>query len=49
MVLGSGEQVLVRIAVVERPTDRDRVYRIRISPTVGGIESEENVIQLLVA
>jgi len=35
MILEPGQSKPVRLAILERPKDSDRIYRVRISPTVG--------------
>ena len=47
LVLNPGERAVVRIAPIERLTDRDRVYWVRVKPVVGAVESEQSVIHVL--
>jgi P pilus assembly chaperone PapD len=48
MILEPGQRKLVRIASIAPPADREHVYRVTIKPVVGGVESEENGLKLLV-
>jgi len=48
MILEPGQRKLVRIASIASAADRERVYRVTIKPVVGGIESKESGLKLLV-
>ncbi|MGY8996679.1 MAG: fimbrial biogenesis chaperone [Alphaproteobacteria bacterium] len=49
MVLQPGEKAILRLAVIERPDDIDRVFKITVTPVVGEIESSENAIKFVYA
>lgn len=48
MILEPGQRKLVRVASVSASTDRERVYRVTVKPVVGGIESEDSGLKVLV-
>ena len=48
MILEPNQRKLVRIASVSGNADRERVYRVTVKPVVGGIESEESGLKVLV-
>jgi P pilus assembly chaperone PapD len=49
MILQPGEKAILRLGVIERPTDIDRVFKISVTPVVGEIESSTNAIKLVYA
>lgn len=49
MILQPGEKAILRLAVIERPDDFDRVFKITVTPVVGEIESSENAIKFVYA
>lgn len=49
MILQPGEKAILRLAVIERPDDIDRVFKITVTPVVGEIESSENAIKFVYA
>jgi P pilus assembly chaperone PapD len=48
MILEPGQRKLVRIASVSSSSDREHVYRVTVKPVVGGIESEDSGLKVLV-
>ena len=48
MILEPGQRKLVRIASVSTSSDREHVYRVTVKPVVGGIESEDSGLKVLV-
>lgn len=48
MILEPGQRKLVRIASVSSNSDREHVYRVTVKPVVGGIESEDSGLKVLV-
>ena len=48
MILEPGQRKLVRIASVSGSSDREHVYRVTVKPVVGGIESEDSGLKVLV-
>ena len=49
MILQPGEKAILRLAVIDRPQDMDRVFKISVTPVVGEIESSTNAIKLVYA
>jgi len=47
MILEPGQRKLVRIASMASTADREHVYRVTIKPVVGGVESKESGLKLL--
>src|SRR5690606_7703486 len=48
LVLEPGQRQLVRFALLSRPADRDRVYRVTITPVVGDIVANETALKIMV-
>jgi P pilus assembly chaperone PapD len=48
MILEPGQRKLVRIASLSSSSDREHVYRVTVKPVVGGIESEDSGLKVLV-
>ena len=48
MILEPGQRKLVRIASLSSGSDREHVYRVTVKPVVGGIESEDSGLKVLV-
>ena len=48
MILEPGQRKLVRIAALSPAGDRERVYRVTIKPVVGGIQSNDTGLKLLI-
>lgn len=48
MILEPGQRKLIRIASVSGTTDREHVYRVTVKPVIGGIESEDSGLKVLV-
>jgi P pilus assembly chaperone PapD len=48
MILEPGQRKLVRIASVSGGSDREHVYRVTVKPVVGGIQSEDSGLKVLV-
>ena len=48
MVLEPGQRKLIRIASLARNNDSEHVYRVTVKPVVGGVQSEDSGIKVLV-
>lgn len=48
LVLEPGQRQLIRFALLSRPNEKDRVYRVTVTPVVGGISSSETALKVLV-
>ena len=48
MILEPGQRKLVRIASVSNSSDREHVYRVTVKPVVGGIQSDDSGLKVLV-
>jgi P pilus assembly chaperone PapD len=48
LVLGPGERKVVRLSLLERPDDRDRIYRVTIKPVIGEIVAAQSALKLVV-
>jgi Mat/Ecp fimbriae periplasmic chaperone len=48
LVLGPGERKVVRLSLLERPGERDRIYRVTIKPVVGEIVARQSALKLVV-
>jgi P pilus assembly chaperone PapD len=48
MILEPGQRKLVRIASLSGSADREHVYRVTVKPVVGGIQSDDSGLKLLV-
>jgi P pilus assembly chaperone PapD len=48
LVLGPGERKIVRLSLLERPRDRDRIYRVAVKPVVGEIVATRSALKLVV-
>jgi P pilus assembly chaperone PapD len=48
MILEPGQRKLIRIADVSAAPDRERVYRVTVKPVVGGIQSSESGLKIMV-
>jgi P pilus assembly chaperone PapD len=48
LVLGPGERKVVRVSLLERPADRDRIYRIAIKPVIGEIVARQSALKVVV-
>jgi Mat/Ecp fimbriae periplasmic chaperone len=48
LVLEPGQRQLIRFAMLSRPADRDRVYRVTITPVVGDIVAKETALKIMV-
>jgi P pilus assembly chaperone PapD len=46
--LPAGARQRVRFALLDRPSDQDRIYRVSIRPVVGDLESQETAVKVLV-
>ena len=47
-MLGPGERKVVRLSLLERPDDRDRIYRVTIKPVIGEIVASQSALKLVV-
>jgi Mat/Ecp fimbriae periplasmic chaperone len=48
LALGPGERKMVRISLLQRPVDRDRIYRVAIKPVVGEITAMHSALKVMV-
>jgi P pilus assembly chaperone PapD len=48
LVLGPGERKVVRFSLLERPADRDRIYRVTIKPVIGEIVARQSALKVVV-
>lgn len=48
MILEPGQRKLLRIATIGRPSERERVYRITVKPTVGDVSADRSGLKLLI-
>jgi P pilus assembly chaperone PapD len=48
LVLGPGERKVVRLSLLERPADRDRIYRVTVKPVIGEIVARQSGLKLVV-
>lgn len=48
LVLGPGERKVVRLSLLERPEDRDRIYRVAVKPVIGEIVARQSGLKLVV-
>jgi P pilus assembly chaperone PapD len=48
MILEPGGRKLVRLATLLPSTDRERVYRVTVRPVVGGVDTKDNGLKILV-
>jgi P pilus assembly chaperone PapD len=48
LVLAPGERKVVRVSLLERPADRDRIYRVTIKPVIGEIVARQSALKLVV-
>jgi P pilus assembly chaperone PapD len=48
MILEPGQRKLVRIASLASGADREHVYRVTVKPVVGGVQSEDSGLKVLV-
>lgn len=48
LVLGPGERKVVRLSLLERPDDRDRIYRVTIKPVIGELVARQNALKVVV-
>jgi len=48
MVLEPGQSKPVRLSILDRPADRDRIYRVKISPVVGRTLATRTGLRILV-
>ena len=48
MILEPGQRRLVRIATLSPSADREHVYRVTVKPVVGGVQSSDSGLKLLV-
>jgi P pilus assembly chaperone PapD len=48
LVLGPGERKVVRLSLLERPKDRDRIYRVTIKPVIGEIVAQQSALKVVV-
>lgn len=48
MILEPGQRKLIRIADVSATPDREHVYRVTVKPVVGGIQSTESGLKIMV-
>jgi P pilus assembly chaperone PapD len=49
MVLEPGQRGLMRLSLLQRPQDRDRIFRVAVTPQVGGVEGEGTGVQVVLA
>jgi Mat/Ecp fimbriae periplasmic chaperone len=48
LVLGPGERKVVRLSLLERPKDRDRIYRVAVKPVMGEIVAKQSALKVVV-
>jgi P pilus assembly chaperone PapD len=48
LVLAPGERKVVRVSLLERPADRDRIYRVLVKPVIGEIVARQSALKLVV-
>lgn len=48
MILEPGQSKLVRFSLLERPRDRDRIYRVSIKPAVGELITQQSGLKIVV-
>lgn len=48
LVLAPGQAKLVRLSLLSRPTDRDRIYRVKIRPVVGELVASRTALKIIV-
>lgn len=48
MILEPGQHKLVRIAALTQSSDREHVYRVTVKPVVGGVQSDESGLKIVV-
>jgi Mat/Ecp fimbriae periplasmic chaperone len=48
LVLGPGERKVVRLSLLERPKDRDRIYRVAVKPVIGEIVARQSALKIVV-
>lgn len=48
LVLEPGQAKLVRMSLLSRPTDRDRIYRVKIRPVVGELVASQTALKIIV-
>ena len=48
LVLGPGERKVVRFSLLERPQDRDRIFRVTIKPVIGEIVARQSALKVVV-
>lgn len=48
MVLEPGQRKLVRVAMLDAPSDRERVFRVTVKPVVGALDAHDTGLKILV-
>jgi P pilus assembly chaperone PapD len=48
LVLGPGERKVVRLSLLDRPNDRDRIYRVTVKPVIGEIVATQSALKVVV-
>jgi P pilus assembly chaperone PapD len=48
VVLGPAERKVVRLSLLERPGERDRIYRVTIKPVVGELVARQSALKVVV-
>jgi P pilus assembly chaperone PapD len=48
LALGPGERKIVRFSLLQRPVDRDRIYRVAIKPVVGEVTATQSALKVMV-
>ena len=48
LVLGPGERKVVRLSLLERPKERDRIYRVTIKPVIGELVGTQSALKVVV-
>jgi P pilus assembly chaperone PapD len=48
LILEPGQRKLVRLSLLGRPVDRDRIYRVTVKPVVGELEADTSALKIVV-
>lgn len=48
LVLEPGQSKIVRLSLLSRPKDRDRIYRVKIHPVVGKLVASQTALKIIV-
>lgn len=48
LALEPGQRQLIRFALLSRPAEKDRIYRVTVSPVVGDVVAEQTALKILV-